>query len=493
MQDLGWPADLLHGVGKAHMTIGKKISLYSGFSLALMMATAGIAFVRIRLLDQTVCELADHSLPSIYSSGKMAGIAKDIRGNIRGHITANSLEEKAKAEKDRAKLEQDLTREVRTYEKSIVSAEERELFARIPAEFNKLLQTAVPIEPLSRDFKSQEAMGLFRSATMPAFVEVRKAIDAVIAWEHRRGNQNAANAAASAQSRETWTLVLLVFSALGGGAMSWYIVSSVNRVLRRSLEELGEASSQTANSAHQVSAASQSLAQGAAKQAASLEETSASTEQINSMTRKNAANSRQAASSMAELAERVKDANRTLGQMVASMNEINASSAKISKIIKVIDEIAFQTNILALNAAVEAARAGEAGMGFAVVAEEVRNLAQRSAQAAQDTAGLIDESIAKANDGKTKLDEVAVAMGSITASAAKVKALVDDMNHGTEEQARDIEEVAKALLQIEQVTQTTASSAQQGAAAGQQLSAQSETLRDVVSQLGALIGGGGAA
>jgi methyl-accepting chemotaxis protein/methyl-accepting chemotaxis protein-1 (serine sensor receptor) len=208
------------------------------------------------------------------------------------------------------------------------------------------------------------------------------------------------------------------------------------------------------------------------------------------MARKNAENSSTAAGNMTEASQRVEEANRNLAQMVVSMNEINASSDKISKIIKVIDEIAFQTNILALNAAVEAARAGEAGMGFAVVADEVRNLAQRCAQAAKDTAGLIEESIAKSNDGKTKLDQVAAAVGSITDVANKVKTLVDEVKLGSEEQARGIEQVAKAITQMEKVTQTTAANAEQSASASEQLSAQSDTLRAIVARLNGMVGGG---
>ena len=170
------------------------------------------------------------------------------------------------------------------------------------------------------------------------------------------------------------------------------------------------------------------------------------------------------------------------------MSEIKSSSDKISKIIKTIDEIAFQTNILALNAAVEAARAGEAGMGFAVVADEVRSLAQRCAQAAQDTAGLIEESIAKSNDGKTKVDQVAVAIRSITEQAAKIKTLVDEVSLGSQEQARGIEQVAKAVSQMEQVTQKSAASAEEGASAGEELTAQSETLKEIVGRLTAMVG-----
>jgi methyl-accepting chemotaxis protein/methyl-accepting chemotaxis protein-1 (serine sensor receptor) len=174
--------------------------------------------------------------------------------------------------------------------------------------------------------------------------------------------------------------------------------------------------------------------------------------------------------------------------MVMAMGEINASSDKIAKIIKVIDEIAFQTNILALNAAVEAARAGEAGMGFAVVADEVRNLAQRSAQAARDTAILIEESISKSNGGKVKVDQVAKAIETITEQSTQVKTLVDEVQLGSEEQSRGIEQIGKAITQMEQVTQRSAASAEESASAAQQLSAQSASLKDIVTRMNHLIG-----
>jgi methyl-accepting chemotaxis protein len=238
----------------------------------------------------------------------------------------------------------------------------------------------------------------------------------------------------------------------------------------------------------QVASSSQSLAQGASQQAASLEETSVSTEEITSMTRKNAESSKSAAGVVATVNEQAKEGNQTLDQMVTSMQQINASSDKISKIIKVIDEIAFQTNILALNAAVEAARAGEAGMGFAVVADEVRNLAQRSAQAAKDTSSLIEESIATSRDGSAKLERVAGVIRAITESAAEMKTLVDEVNLGSQEQARGIEQISKAIAQMDQVTQGTAASAEESASASEELSAQAQALNQIVGQLVALVG-----
>jgi methyl-accepting chemotaxis protein len=181
--------------------------------------------------------------------------------------------------------------------------------------------------------------------------------------------------------------------------------------------------------------------------------------------------------------------NQRLEEAVSSMDEINRSSGKISKIIKVIDEIAFQTNILALNAAVEAARAGEAGMGFAVVAEEVRNLAQRSAQAAMDTAELIQDSIAKSNSGKTRVDQVGTAIHAITEDSAKIKILADEVTAGSQEQSRGLDQIARSITQIDTVTQASAASAEESAAAAEELSAQSEALKDLVARLNAAIGG----
>jgi methyl-accepting chemotaxis protein len=190
---------------------------------------------------------------------------------------------------------------------------------------------------------------------------------------------------------------------------------------------------------------------------------------------------------LAQSHEKVTLANRYLGEMVHSMDEINTSSGKISKIIKVIDEIAFQTNILALNAAVEAARAGEAGMGFAVVADEVRSLAQRSAQAAKDTATLIEDSILKSSEGKGKVDQVAEAIKAVTADTAKIKVMIDEVSLGSEEQSKGIDQIGRAISQMEQVTQTTAANAEESAAAAEELNAQSQTMQDVVSRLHAMV------
>jgi methyl-accepting chemotaxis protein len=287
----------------------------------------------------------------------------------------------------------------------------------------------------------------------------------------------------SAGAGTSWCWALMLISLFASFAVAGYVVHGIGTGLKRLVEELDESIGQVSSAAMQISSSSQSLAQGTSEQAASLEETSASSEEMTSMTRKNADNSLQCTQLMSVVDSRVADANRTLQQMVASMAEINGSSEKISKIIKVIDEIAFQTNILALNAAVEAARAGQAGMGFAVVADEVRSLAERSAQAAKDTAVLIEDSIATTNEGGARLTEVTSVIKSITESANHVKTLVDEVNLGSQEQARGIEQISKAITQIEQVTQRAAASAEETASAGEELSAQSQAMHAALRRL----------
>jgi hypothetical protein len=185
----------------------------------------------------------------------------------------------------------------------------------------------------------------------------------------------------------------------------------------------------------------------------------------------------------------VADANRRMEELIASMRDIGDSSEKISRIIKVIDEIAFQTNILALNAAVEAARAGEAGMGFAVVADEVRSLAQRSAQAARDTTALIQESIARSAEGNDRVVRVTEAMNLVTAGASNVRTLLEEVTTGSRQQAEGTEQISKAVHEMQKSSQSVAASAEQGAAAGEELSSQCQLMRGVAGRLMALVDG----
>lgn len=335
-----------------------------------------------------------------------------------------------------------------------------------------------------RDFVA--AHDIMLNQIYPLVESMDKAANQLAAQQQELLGTSSRDARARVSLSRFVAFVLLGFCLLAGGGVHW-IVAGVNRVLRRFAGEMTSISGQLSSAAREMAKSSQSLAEGASEQAATLQETSAATEQIRSATESNTQRCHNASGVAGQVDRQVSAANQVLDEMVASMRAISLSSDKISKIIKVIDEIAFQTNILALNAAVEAARAGEAGMGFAVVADEVRNLAQRSAQAAKDTAELIQESILRSNEGNKKLDRVAEAIRLVAGSTVQVTEVMDEVKVSGQEQARGIEQIANSLVQIEQVTQRAAANSQENAAAGEELNAQSEVLKSVVERLTELV------
>ena len=294
---------------------------------------------------------------------------------------------------------------------------------------------------------------------------------------------NATDEAALSHSRSQLLTAIVIVLALTVGAFVVWLVRVINTSLRGVSRELGDGGRLVVDASSQMSVSAQTMSQGAAGQAASLEKASASMEQIAAMTRANADHSQQAASLMAEAARVLENSNGALADMVNAMTTIKQSSDSVSRIIKTIDEIAFQTNILSLNAAVEAARAGQAGLGFAVVADEVRSLAQRSAQAAKDTTALIEQAIASSSEGSQKVAQAAESFAAITSRVTEVKRLVDTVSVGSGQQAAGIEQVLQTIRQMETSTQTTAATAEQSAAASEQLRAQADVTMGLVERL----------
>src|ERR1039457_831622 len=472
------------------MTVGKKLSLACAALGMLMIILGTVTILNVGRINTQVNLLATDALPGTASSGRLESLMMEQRLMVLRHLLMDSAEQKSQGESAVADSMSKFQAEMGAYEKTISQARDRELFGKIAPPIEQFGRAWIRVKPLSRELKTKEAFDLWNAEGASAAIAASKAIKDLVELNKTQGETYVAAAVEAGVSTRVWALALLGFSIVSGGLLAFFLVRGINKALKQAVQELSEGAEQVASAAGQVSSSSQSLAQGSSEQAASLEETSASSEQINAMARKNSENSREAAGLVSGSQQNFVHTNQALEQTVGAMSEIHTQSGKISKIFKVIDEIAFQTNILALNAAVEAARAGEAGMGFAVVADEVRNLAQRSAQAARDTAALIEESIAKSNDGKVKVDQVAAAIGAITGEFGKVKVLVDEVNQGSQEQTRGIEQVAKAVLQMQQVTQTTAAGAEESAAAAQELNAQSEALKSVVARLSAMVGGG---
>jgi len=255
------------------------------------------------------------------------------------------------------------------------------------------------------------------------------------------------------------------------------------RELTGTIDQIESASAQTAATAAEIAGGSETLARDASSQAAALEQTSASIEELSSMTRHNAESAGRAREA-AGLARNAADAgSRQMQEMQSAMQAIERASGDITKILRTIDEIAFQTNILALNAAVEAARAGEAGMGFAVVAEEVRALAQRCTTAARESAAKIEEAVARSHDGVRLTDGVARSLAEIEAQVRALDTVVAGIATAAQEQSQGIQQVSTAVTHMDQVTQANASHAEESAAAAEELSSQAAALQDAVVSL----------
>lgn len=305
--------------------------------------------------------------------------------------------------------------------------------------------------------------------------------------------KNVAREEVAAQEKSTDRLVLLMIIGgltvfAGVMAFSIYTVRSINTSIVQNLSSIRDGALQITSASEQVASASSSLAQGSSIQASSVEEVTATLEESTAINNQNADNSNQA-DILAKTANESAKAGYAKGERLASsMDNITHSAAKISTIIKAIDQIAFQTNLLALNAAVEAARAGEHGLGFAVVADEVRNLAQRAAAAAQETSVIIEEVVAQIKEGNTIAHETHTAFEEILDQSKKVSDLIGEISVATKEQNEGMGQINTAMGQVDQVTQQVAANSEEAAAAAEELNAQAVSMLENVRDLAKLVG-----
>ncbi len=474
-------------------TIGTKLLLSTSGMLALVLLT-GITSLKInsdlgRDLDQAINVTAKKEL----LAGQISTGASDMTALERGIAFSTVLQQPDKAAAFKSSY-RDAEDRVRTALQSfrLLPNDDRsrlELDA-LQREFDFLQGAHADMLRLLSKQQMDLALAAFDETLLPHLNAMSTRAKALVDVQVAQLSAVAAGAA-STSGASKWIIAGAILLCAIAGSLALLGARSTSRTLRVVTTKMANASAEVSSAAGQISSASRSLAEGASHQAESLDSTTVASHEMSSMTQQNASNARQVTALIADVDRQVSDANTSLDQMVASMNGITSSSEKIARIIQVIDEISFQTNLLALNAAVEAARAGEAGMGFAVVAEEVRNLAHRCAQAASDTAQLIQASITSSAEGKHKLDMMAGAIRSITKSAAEARQLVEEVNSGSQEQARGIENVVQALSRVQQITQQAAASAEESASASASMLDQSATMQEVVQQLVAIVGSGG--
>ncbi|MGA2248267.1 MAG: methyl-accepting chemotaxis protein [Verrucomicrobiota bacterium] len=471
-------------------TIGKRITV--GFaSVILIIGMLGVfADSRLIIIQHHSTEMAQRSLPAIelvYRAQKNAKDQIQVLYKLIGSVDKADL---ANLETQLKTVNADNSKVFPELEKLVTSPAERALLAR--AEDARAANVSIrgKIVDMSRQGTNNAvAYNLARTEYDPVNAAYISALDTLVD-SMQADTVNAGQAITKAVDLcKIGFLISLALALLLAVGVALVIIRSTGRILHNLAGTLGHGADHVAAAANEVSIASQNLAQGSGEQAASIEETSSSLEELASMTRRNAENAQKANDLARQTRQAADKGAADMQAMAAAMEAIRISSDDIAKIIKTIDEIAFQTNILALNAAVEAARAGEAGMGFAVVADEVRNLAQRSAQAARETAAKIQGAIGKTAQGVEISGLVGRTLDEIVIKARQVDELASEVAGASREQTSGITQINSAVGQMDRVTQSNAASAEESAAAAQELNAQAETMKRLVTNLVELVGG----
>ncbi len=472
------------------MSLSRKLlgGFVSMFALVLLLSVG--ALVAITELNTDLEHAANVTARKEYLAGEVNSAAWQMTSIEKGSVLAAVLGDKAQSDLAREQFQGPATR----LRKGLAdlrgvagTGQAASILQTLDRQASSVFEADEELRQAMANQQLDAALAIFAQKLQPRLEEIGREAATLVAQQNTDLAATSEGSAAKSARLRNLTIGLMLL-ALAVGTIVFRIVRQANATLRDLAGRMAESADQVANAASQVSGSSHALAEGSNEQSASLSQTSTSTEEVASITRKNAERALQVAALMQETEHSANDVNQTLDRMVEKMKEIDSSSNKIARIIKVIDEIAFQTNILALNAAVEAARAGEAGLGFAVVADEVRSLAQRCAQAARDTAQLIEESIATSHDGNARLDQMAGAVRTMTGNSTRVKGLVDEVNLGSQEQSRGMEQISRAVVRMDQVTQRTAAGAQESASAGTQLDAYAASMRGLVQQMREMVG-----
>jgi methyl-accepting chemotaxis protein len=472
-----------------NLTIAQRLLVGFGLLLALSIGASIVSVIRLRDIRGGVTEISKSGLPALQATSHILRDVLMYRIYVNRHMLSDDEAEMKMIDGKCDEIAQSALQNIQKYRAFIENPEEEALYLKMEPALNAYRDVAKRVRAFGREHKNAEALALAKGEGATTYAAFEKAVSDCADYNEKAATATADKVADNANSSLRITLIMSAISLAAALTCGVLITRSINVTLQSMAGTLDDASAQVSSAATQVSSASQTLAEGSSQQAASLEETSASLEEMSSMTKRNTESAQQAKNLSGQTRGAADQGSRQMEEMRQAMDGIKSSSDEIAKIVKTIDEIAFQTNILALNAAVEAARAGEHGAGFAVVAEEVRALAQRSAQSAKETASKIETAIQKSGQGVEISAGVSKALGEIVEKARQVDEIVGEIARASQEQDSGIGQINTAVGQMDKVTQSNASSAEETAAAAEELNAQAAMLSDTIRELRALVGG----